>query len=414
MKFLTKVNRTYFILLIAMFFLISVISYFVIRKIIEDEAKENLTERVAVIEKRIRESGILPDIYPIVKARKVVRTENIAKPFATVFISHETNDEYQKYIEYRTISKINGNYYLITVRQSVVENKELLLTIAISLFLILLLTFTITYFLSKGLTRKLWSDFEFNLTQIEDFDFNKKEKLLLRNTSIEEFNRLNSVVMKLTEKLEKDYHNLKEFSENASHELQTPLSVISLHLEEILQEDLPRNISEKVYSAYQSVKKLSKINQGLLLLTKIDNRQFTENESLSFMEILRNKIEELNPLVQSRQITVETKIIDDFVVLANSQLIDILLNNLLSNAIIHNLKNGFITIKLQKDKFTVCNTGKPIGFDNKTIFKRFTKGDSGSYGLGLAIAKRICKASGLDIEYRYEENRHCIIIRKNQ
>jgi signal transduction histidine kinase len=395
-----------------MFLIISIVSYFVLQKNIEDEAKENLTERISVIDKKIQESDILPDIYPIVQAKKVMRTETIAKPFATVFISHENNEEYQKYIEYRTISKINGNYYLITVRQSVVENKELLMTIVISLLSILLLTFTLAYFLSKKMTELLWSDFEFNLIQIENFNFHQQHKLILKDTGVEEFDRLNKVVIKLTDKLKKDYHNLKEFSENASHELQTPLAVISTNLEEVLQEDLPKNTSKKVYSTYQAIKKLSKINQGLLLLTKIDNKQFTKSKDISFADMLNKKIEELMPLAESKQITIKTNITNDLKVNANRQLIDILLSNLLSNAIIHNITNGYIKITLQNENLTICNSGKLTGLDNKTIFRRFTKRDSESSGLGLAIAKQICKTSKLDIDYKFTQNEHCIIIKK--
>jgi len=399
-------------LLIFMFLIISIVSYFVLQKNIEDEAKENLTERISVIDKKIQESDILPDIYPIVQAKKVMRTETIAKPFATVFISHENNEEYQKYIEYRTISKINGNYYLITVRQSVVENKELLMTIVISLLSILLLTFTLAYFLSKKMTELLWSDFESNLIQIENFNFHQQHRLILKDTGVEEFDRLNKVVMKLTDKLKKDYHNLKEFSENASHELQTPLAVISTNLEEVLQEDLPKNTSEKVYSTYQTIKKLSKINQGLLLLTKIDNKQFTKSKDISFADMLNKKIEELMPLAESKQITIKTNITNDLKVNANRQLIEILLSNLLSNAIIHNITNGYIKITLQNENLTICNSGKLTGLDNKTIFRRFTKRDSESSGLGLAIAKQICKTSKLDIDYKFIQNEHCIIIKK--
>ena len=410
MKFLSKVNRKYFFLLIALFLVISVVSYFVLQEIIEDEAKENLRERITEINSKISETGEMPNIYPIVQTKKVTRSEKIEKPYATVFIRHRYDDEYQKYIEYRTISKIKDNYYLITVRQSVVENMELLSTVVLSLLVILLLAFTLSYFWSKKTNEKLWKNFEVNLHKIEQFDFSDRDKIKLQDTGIEEFDKLNAIIGKLTEKLRSDYYNLKEFSENAAHELQTPLAIVSLNLEEVLQNELPASVSEKVYSAYQSVKKLSRLNQSLLLLTKIKNKQFSDTETINLSACIKRKISELSPLADSNNIKYEINVSDDFEIKANRQLIDILMNNLLSNAINHNISAGNIKITTQKEMLTICNPGDSGPLDKDTIFERFTKTDSKSHGLGLAIVKQICEVSGINIKYEYKDGNHCFTL----
>jgi signal transduction histidine kinase len=98
-------------------------------------------------------------------------------------------------------------------------------------------------------------------------------------------------------------------------------------------------------------------------------------------------------------------------VLASKYLIDILLNNLFSNAIRHNNSGGVIIIELNGDQLSIKNTGAIPPLDEQLIFERFQKGkESQGSGLGLTLVKNICQHYGYTIRYQYESGWHAFIL----
>jgi signal transduction histidine kinase len=247
----------------------------------------------------------------------------------------------------------------------------------------------VSFFVGKKINKNVWTDFEHNLKLIENFSFSSREQMTLLESDIQEFDRLNRVVKKLTEKLQIDYFLLKEFTENASHEIQTPLSIALLNLDEILQKDLSEEVFKKVLATINSLKRLSSLNQGLILLTKIENKQFEANKYLIINKIIYNCLDEFIDLFESKKLKVEFFQKGDFRIKMNEQLAILLINNLLSNTFKHNCMNGSVTIKVDENSIKICNTGEPNTLDSNTVFERFSKGNSSSFGLGLAIVKKL-------------------------
>ena len=318
----------------------------------------------------------------------------------------------EPFLEFSIQERIGDSFYSIKLRQSTFENEDLVIILALTISLLLLSSFVILFFIGRRINKTIWSDFEQNLTKIENFDFNEKTDLHLVNSDIEEFDRLNRVVAKLTQKLKSDYMSLREFAEDASHEIQTPLSIARLSLDEILQQNPGKEIFEKVVAAINALKRLSSLNQSLLLLTKIENKQFKADQTISFIHITKRKLEEFDALLQMKKLTVERDFKEDFSVKMNQELAERLFNNLFSNAIHHNREGGTIKIQIKKDEFKICNSGLPNLLDNETIFNRFAKGNSKSHGLGLAIVKKICSTHLLHIHYT-KNDLHCFTIHQN-
>jgi len=409
MKFLTKINRNYFILLTLILLLSSFGGYFIVQAIIVNETKESLLKKEVLIINQIRETGEIPTIYPIVEVKKIHR-KTIEKPlFKKIHIKDELEDELEPFLEYSNKVKINDSYYLIKLRQSTFENKDLIIVLALTLFVLLSSAFGISFFISKKMNKTIWSDFEHNLQEIENFNLKENKNIYLLKSDIEEFNRLNKVIKNLTKKLKTDYLSLKEFTENASHEIQTPLSIVLLNLEEVLQQDLTKEIFKKIVSSINAIKRLSTLNQSLILLTKIENRQFIADKTISFNDLVKRKLQEFASLVETKKLNVEFHIEQDFVLKMNDQLAELLVNNLLSNAINHNIKGGKIQISIKKKTIKICNTGKTNSLTDETIFNRFASGNLKSYGLGLAIVKNICETHDLEIHYLKNEF-HCFTI----
>ncbi len=409
MKFLTKINRNYFLLLTLILVSISIAGYFILHAIIRNETKESLLEKNILIQKQILETGEIPNFYPTIEVKNIksITTEN--PQFKEIYIQNELEDELEPYIEYSNQVKIKDSYYSIKLRQSVFETEDLGVIIALLLFFLLLSAFAISFFITRKMNKTIWADFEKNLLEIESFNFNENKNLSLLQSDIEEFDRLNKVVNRLTEKLKTDYLVLKEFSENASHEIQTPLSVVLLNLEEVLQQELAEDTFKKVVSSINAIKRLSTLNQSLILLTKIENKQFVADKTLAINEIVKLKLEEFASLFESRKLKVELINEQNFTIKMNEQLTELLINNLLSNAVNHNIEGGSISIFIDENKFKICNTGDPHFMTNDTIFQRFAKGHSKSFGLGLAIVKNICETHNLEINYSKNEL-HCFTV----
>lgn len=411
MKFLTRINRNYLILFSITLIGVTIVGYFALHLIIMRGAKENLLSKEYLIEKQIKNTGEIPNLNPLIVVTKTDEGGNAKPSFKEVKIWNELEKENEVFLEYSNCIKVNNTYYLIKLRRFAFENEDLVLVLAIAIFILLLSAFLISFFITRRLNKTVWAEFEHNLHAIESFSLDLNKNISLIESDTEEFERLNKVINNLTEKLKTDYLMLKEFTENAAHEIQTPLSIALINLEEILQHDLKEETFQKMVASISALKRLSSLNQSLILLAKIENKQFIFNTEISVNEIFTRKIQEFSVLFETKALEVKIQSENDFKIGINKQLAEIMIGNLLSNAINHNVNNGNIRIYVNSESFRICNTGESNLFTNDTIFNRFVSGNSRSYGLGLAIVKKICETHNLDIHYT-RDDLHCFTIKQ--
>jgi signal transduction histidine kinase len=219
---------------------------------------------------------------------------------------------------------------------------------------------------------------------------------------------MNEVMQDAVNKAAQDYLLLREFTDNASHEMQTPLAIIRSRLDLLSQEvDLSESQSEILHSAYSAINRLARLNKALLLLTKIENRQFDQVVTVNLEEKLQDKVSQFRELWESNQISFSARL-QKATIQMDTALCDILLNNLLSNAGNHNFPGGSIEVVLQEKSLSITNTSKAEAADQQLLFTRFYKGraDSAHNGLGLSIVKQICDLSGITITYRHTAGFH--------
>ena len=410
MKFLTRINRNYLILFAIIMAGVTVTGYLILHVIIMREAKEKLLSKEYLVEKQIRDTGEMPNLHPIIAVQKTEANEAIKPSFREVVIRNELENENEIFLEYSNKIRINDSYYIIKLRQSAFENEDLILILALTLFTLLASAFIISFFVTKRMNKTVWADFEHNLHEIESFSLSKNNNITLLGSDTEEFSRMNKVISNLTEKLKSDYLIQKEFTENAAHEIQTPLSIALLNLEEMLQQDLKEETFQKAATVISALKRLSALNQSLILLSKIENKQFEADKSVSLKEIVARKLDEISVLLETKALEVKVQVEQDFRIRLNEQLAELLINNLLSNAINHNVRGGKISILMNSGSLEICNTGEENSLTNETIFNRFVSGNPKSYGLGLAIVRKICETHDLEINYTRDEL-HCFVLK---
>lgn len=306
----------------------------------------------------------------------------------------------------------NNNWYRVTIAKPLEGMHHLSSAlIKISLATILIIIF-ISIVLNSLVLRRLWRPFYESMNIMRNFKLGRTESLTFPKTSINEFSFMNESLLLATAKAKQDYLLLKEFTENASHEIQTPLSIIRSKLDMLIQEkELSQKQSELANGAYVAIKKLSRLNQSLLLLAKIENQQFNNKQSINLKEKIEEKIGQFQELWQSYHIKVTYSLEESYVSLS-PDLLDILLNNLFSNASNHNRTSGSISIELKHNKLTISNSGLTGSLDEKRLFNRFYKAsvNSNHNGLGLSIIKQISMVSAINTIYQFVDNRHSFIV----
>jgi signal transduction histidine kinase len=248
------------------------------------------------------------------------------------------------------------------------------------------------------------------MLELRGFNIADNKEIPKFENNIEEFKELNEVVSEMTAKAKRDYKDLKAFTENAAHELLTPIAVINSKLDTLIQTENFSPVQSKLLNdLYGGVSRLNRLNQSLLLLVKIENHLLHEQEQVNLRVMVEEMISEFDEIFIDKQIKL-THTLEDKEIYANRYLVEILLSNLLRNAIRHNYAGGEIIINLSSDSLRIQNTGDPLPLTEQ-VFTRFHKssGSEGS-GLGLTISKQICENFGFSLQYFYIANYHTFVI----
>ena len=417
MKLLNKTGLYNFILSLFIIAAGAVCFYWIILRF------ENIDATEKVYEQRQRIKRELPRIDSI-PANSMVINNDIRyirlKPGDTIherLIDTIINEKYDDDdVPYRVLicnvhTKLY-NYEAI-ISQSLVESDGLIQSIIVTVFSLLAIYLISLVLINRFISKSIWEPFYTILSELRDFDIQRSEEIHLSKTDIDEFNSLNSALEQMTAKIKSDYQNLKEFAENASHEIQTPLAIIRSKVELLLQSDQVNELQWKNLNAInEAVTRLSRLNQSLLLLSKIENGQFKQAEPIDLSNALKKNIENLNELISAGGIKLQNDIEPEVMIYIHPYLLDILLSNLIMNAIRHNIANGFINIHLEKGELTIENSGGVLTTDPKNLFSRFKKGtsDKDSIGIGLSLVQKITESCGLELTYSYDDQIHTIKI----
>lgn len=275
-----------------------------------------------------------------------------------------------------------------------------------------LLIVTGLFILNRRLSRTIWEPFRDTLEKLKKFNLNSNDKIDFLKTDTKEFEDLNESLRKLIDHSVSVYATQKEFTENASHELQTPLAILKNKLDILLQStDLTVKQYEVAEEMNRALTRSSRINKNLLLLAKIENNQF-ENSDIQLDELVKQCFEILQEHFQQKNISVSSAINSNIKAVGNVGLTEVLINNLIINAIRHTPNSGIINIKLNEKSFQVYNSGSEK-LNSDLLFKRFSRfsSDNNGSGLGLAIIKEICRFHHWEIEYFFENNFHIFSVK---
>lgn len=418
---LTQSLKGYLVFSGILLLLFTPVIYFLFQKLYLDDVDEGL-----ILEKKEFNRYTLPNFkvqdiekwnrfnrdFKIVETLENIKNDTILQQFFydTLAVAHE----HEPYRVLYSPVVIENQPFTIFIRQNLIEEKDWIEKIAI-LFITLLVFITLgTTLINQWLNKKIWQSFYRNLKLIESFEVeNANSPPKFYNSKINEFTRLTTVLNELIERVIKSYKAQREFAENAAHELQTPVAVLKSKIDTFLQvPELTNQQMQLLEQLNDATARLSRLNKNLLLLSRLEQQIF-EKFDVDFKKIVSSNFDFWQEQCDAKQIKFNPSKLSDSRHLANLSLIEIMTNNLIVNAIRHNVVGGSIAIFLNQTVFEIKNSGNTESIHPNQLFQRFAKTDSSTQGngLGLAIVKKIADLHSWQIEYLYEDGFHIFRIK---
>lgn len=386
----------------------TILLYFYVRNLLQDEVEEELHSTGARIVSAIAENKPTYQLPPVVEIEhaSLLETERLKD----TLIFDPSQNELEEFRELTTYSEIDGKKYRITVRTLIVESEDILVAVVVSYLVIILLVFIFLFYFNKAWNQKLWHPFFENLGQMKRFSLTSDKPMVFMDSNILEFSELNYEITALTDKVRSDYKNLKQYTEDVSHEMQTPLAIIQAKVENIINDDNLNEVQfEHLTSIQKDIQRLTQINKRLTLLTKIENQQFSNVEKVDITHYITQTIKNFSEISNK-----EIKFEKNNMILADMDryLVEVLCNNLVSNAIKYTTANIDIKVTANDKTLSVSNYGSKALQHPENLYTRFYRESETikSTGLGLAIVKRICDLYGFEVDYEFEKDMHTFFV----
>ena len=425
MKLLTRYNRVNLVTTIVVMLITGIIYYQAISLILINQKDTDLGVEEREILEYTKLNHHLPQTFesndqqinfseaePGSVKRHFFNTMYFKKWRAHNHRDHRLRGEYEAGRGLITSVTVDGKYYKVTIVESKVETEDLIriiFVITITVILLLLVVLSITNRLILG---RLWQPFYSIMNELRLFNVADTAQIQSVETNVDEFSELNQAVLAMTTKAKHDYKDLKTFTENASHELLTPIAVINSKLDTLIQtENFSERQSKILNDLYSAVSRLNRLNQSLLLLVKIENGLHQDEEKIDLKALIEEQLVQFEEIFQDKDLKL-TCSLDNKEIYAARNLVEILISNLLSNAIRHNYSGGQINIVLTAAELEISNTGEDKPLADEKIFMRFHKssGSEGS-GLGLTISRQICENFNFSLRYSFQSPMHVFTVK---
>lgn len=335
---------------------------------------------------------------------------------STVYIELEDEDEPVRVM--RTAFRMpDGQYYELTLMISILEREDMVEAMLWYLGALYLLFLICTSIGIRLVLKDVFRPLHKLLDWLHRIQPGKELPPLENPTRIREFRQLSEAAVAMGNRSYQAYEEQKQFIENASHELQTPLAIVRGKVELLAEsEGLTEEQMKELDDIYATLGRAVKLNKSLLLLSRIENGQYTEMEDVSLDEELDRLLPDLMDIYEHKQVhLVRQRDELPFTVRCNRSLAQILVSNLVKNALLHNQEGGELRITTTAHSLTVMNTGvTPL--DGAKLFRRFYHGIEGkkdSTGLGLAISRSIAASASLKLTYEWRDGMHCFLLVKD-
>ena len=304
--------------------------------------------------------------------------------------------------------KYKNHWIEIKIEPDIEKADSLIPLITITTFIFVLLIIIGFIFLNRKISTQIWKPFYTILDKLKSYDLKSHQSIELPKSDIQEFENLRNSIEKLVLKNRRTFESQKSFVENASHELQTPLALIRSKIDLYMQnKDLDSITLTFLNDISGPIAKLSRINKNLLVLSKVENRNFDRKSTLDLIHIIQESIDLFEDFINEKHLEILLDLPEKYELFANDFLVETLFQNLLSNAIKFAPNNSTIEISVLKNSLVVTNQGE-LKLNTEYLFDRFRSQSNHKVnsGLGLAIINEISNLNYWSIHYAFENKKH--------
>jgi len=412
MKLFAQYNRLNIFATVVIFLVGSCTFYVLLRYILIRQMDTSLQSEQQEIVQYVHLHHTLPEIINTREQRESFVIDTASKYTCEFFNSIEAGTG-KEYRDIRFSIAVGADNYIIVVSKPM-DSTQLLLKLIIGVTVVMIALILVAgIFINRRILNGLWKPFYETVNQVKDYNVTTQQAISLPVTQTDEFALLNQSLGVMIERVQNDYESLKRFTGHAAHEIQTPLAVIRTQLDMLMQqENLLQRYAPGISEIEQAVQRLSRLNQSLLLLTKVENRQFVLDEDVHIERIIADKCTELTEIMQVKHIALSLTVAP-FTVHFHKHLAEIVVSNLINNAIRYNRPSGLVNIVLENGILSISNTSSLPFLDQDHVFQRFyrhadvkTEGN----GLGLSIVKQICDFAGFRASYHYLDDMHIFMV----
>ncbi|MGZ3755234.1 MAG: sensor histidine kinase [Mucilaginibacter sp.] len=414
MKLAYHYNKASIIIAMSVLFIGGFIYYFSIRYIATDQLDRDLTEEIDEVKYYVNLHNKLPKQVDFDEDQTTftkIRSKTIPRRFFDTLYYNDKEKQLEsgRAVE-GTVAFKNDNYKVV-ISESKEATEYLVQVIVLITILLAIILLAVLIITNRLILNGLWKPFYKTLHQLKTFDISDNSQLIIKQGKVDEFEELNTALLLMTTKAKSDFQHVKSFTEHASHEMMTPLAVVTSKLDTLIQDEaLNADQLTQITNIYAYINKLSRLNQSLLLLVKIDNKLIKDVEPINLKDTIQDKITQFQELIQGKILLLNNHLGNKHIN-ASKYLIDILLNNLFSNAVRHNKTGGEIEIILTDKELIIKNTGGDTPLEDDLIFERFHRGNhSEGTGMGLTLVRNICSYYNYKIKYTYETGWHVFTI----
>ena len=404
----------------------SMFFYFVIIDEVNDETDDSLENyRTLLIQKAMKDSTMLSGNYTNdIMTKHYIR--EIEYSDWQVYEEHFSDSLvfYQDELEYDPVRVLStafqyqdGRCFELVVMTSILEKDDLITSIFFFVILLYVVQVISILVICNFVLKRSFRPFNKILDWMGRFRLGESEDPLPKlDLKVTEFQKLYDSVEDMSRRNNEIFHSQKQFIENASHELQTPLAICRNKLELMAESgDCSESQMEQIGDVYQSLERIIRLNKTLLFLSKIENHQYNQLTRVHFNPILKKILVDIEEIFEEKGIEGIFVEEGDFEMVMDEYLAQSMVQNLIKNAFLHNIESGVVKVVVSSDKWSVTNTGMNEPLDENRLFERFSKTTtkkSDSNGLGLSIVRSIAQLYSMEVRYKYTEEGHCFEMEK--
>jgi len=409
MKLINYTTRLFFRACLFVMIPACVILFFAMRKVFREEMDDNLRNTRMALERQLPELLSQGQHNDLLGDKIFISSEpaDTVQLFGDTLLLTPEESELEPFRMFAFSTAYRDQVYRVLVCRKQIESKDLVLNIALWVLLVPAGLLFVALFWIRKRSDVMWAPFYQTLRGMRNFSLTSGHPLKSPDTTVDEFKELGTTIHDMHSKMLHDFNNVQQFTGNASHEIQTPIAVILGKIDLLAQKSLDQDTMVELASIRTAAQRLSRLNESLLMLSRLDNRQFAETELVHLDQVLDHQLGAITPVIEEQEFQMSSTL-SPCAVEANPTLVDSLISNLLMNAVRHNVPGGVLQILLAQGELEIRNSGPSPTRPTAELKQRFMKGDASAHstGLGLAIVSEICTMYGWQFDYTYSGGLH--------